>query len=188
MFQSTPGIAAGRILAKLEFMRASTDVSIHARHCCRANRIAKHKEAEAAKVSIHARHCCRANRHDVSLENSAKVFQSTPGIAAGRIADTLRDDYKLLYVSIHARHCCRANPASFNASSSACGFQSTPGIAAGRIVIGSLTFSDWSAFQSTPGIAAGRIMAAIVALPILPPFQSTPGIAAGRIALQKARF
>ena len=109
MFQSTPGIAAGRILAKLEFMRASTDVSIHARHCCRANRIAKHKEAEAAKVSIHARHCCRANRHDVSLENSAKVFQSTPGIAAGRIADTLRDDYKLLYVSIHARHCCRAN-------------------------------------------------------------------------------
>ena len=64
------------------------------------------------------------------------MFQSTPGIAAGRINVRLNAPVVLLL------------------------FQSTPGIAAGRIAsTNGLSAHRTRLFQSTPGIAAGRIAA-----------------------------
>ena len=60
MFQSTPGIAAGRI----NMQPAPADPTL---------------------VSIHARHRCRANHVWQAARDMMFVFQSTPGIAAGRI-------------------------------------------------------------------------------------------------------
>ena len=156
MFQSTPGIAAGRIPASpptppqrdcfnprpallpgesgLKTRNECRQlVSIHARHCCRANLAKSDSDKAKAKVSIHARHCCRANLKASTARVCASVFQSTPGIAAGRIngEHCERDKHALFQstpgiaagrigrkprgldrgclVSIHARHCCRAN-------------------------------------------------------------------------------
>ena len=60
-FQSTPAIAGGRI------------PSI----CC--------GRACWTSVSIHARHCWRANPNSCQRSTSRAVFQSTPAIAGGRI-------------------------------------------------------------------------------------------------------
>ena len=43
-----------------------------------------------ATVSIHARHCWRANRRENSRHWPANEFQSTPAIAGGRIVQALR--------------------------------------------------------------------------------------------------
>ena len=59
-FQSTPAIAGGRI-------------SISARF------------AEDWRVSIHARHCWRANHAGIAEVRLLMAFQSTPAIAGGRI-------------------------------------------------------------------------------------------------------
>ncbi len=87
-----------------------------------------------AQVSIHARHQCRANPSPCSTHAALPQFQSTPGINAGRISALgrlmrwssgcfnprpasmpgesiycpTRD--RIGRVSIHARHQCRANP------------------------------------------------------------------------------
>ena len=158
MFQSTPGIAAGRILTQSQRLPPSCSfnprpallpgesllrrmgtqlsksfnprpallpgesgdvaavaeglaVSIHARHCCRANPQLPGVNRDRHIVSIHARHCCRAN----------------PGLPRWAACQD--------GVSIHARHCCRANPPPSRTLPRANKFQSTPGIAAGRIMV-----------------------------------------------------
>ena len=62
------------------------------------------------RVSIHARHCWRANRSPSESSISRSMFQSTPAIAGGRIIDAPDFSLQHLKVSIHARHCWRANP------------------------------------------------------------------------------
>ena len=132
LFQSTPGIAAGRIQSrhdagqKLNLFQSTPGIA--------AGRIGAEFGIRAPYrgVSIHARHCCRANLQGCHCERRHERFQSTPGIAAGRISrtfptSTLRRRFNprpaLLpgesrlqstrstgrMVSIHARHCCRAN-------------------------------------------------------------------------------
>ena len=86
-----------------------------------------------AQVSIHARHCCRANPASVPWHHKQAVFQSTPGIAAGRIQKSQSTGVVDTV------------------------FQSTPGIAAGRIARKGAPADAAVEFQSTPGIAAGRI-------------------------------
>ncbi len=83
-------------------------VSIHARHCWRANPSTRRLSCMGTNVSIHARHCWRAN----PLQG-----RKPPGHSK---------------VSIHARHCWRANPSFFFISVSLVMFQSTPAIAGGR--------------------------------------------------------
>ena len=108
VFQSTPGIAAGRISCppstaprrrcfnprpallpgesdRNRLRPPSQGVSIHARHCCRANQVVRSSSNCFHAVSIHARHCCRANQSELFAELPMQLFQSTPGIAAGRI-------------------------------------------------------------------------------------------------------
>ena len=85
-FQSTPAIAGGRIHNRINDGSWSDWVSIHARHCWRANLEQVVLEVVSVMVSIHARHCWRANPRDLV-------------VAWGSVR-----------VSIHARHCWRANP------------------------------------------------------------------------------
>ena len=137
-------------------------VSIHARHCWRAN----HEQAAlmdaVTDVSIHARHCWRANLKACSRAYCGAKFQSTPAIAGGRIENLRQKKEERVVsiharhcwranrfsgfalaaevgVSIHARHCWRANPAMLCRPAGARPFQSTPAIAGGRIdfVVGS---------------------------------------------------
>jgi len=59
-------------------------------------------------VSIHARHCWRANALASAIASEQTKFQSTPAIAGGRTAAAI-DVAGVVTVSIHARHCWRAN-------------------------------------------------------------------------------
>ncbi len=135
VFQSTPAIAGGRIsIASRQASRSGGfnprppllagesdaqdrslyrwPVSIHARHCWRANPFRFLIRALNVDVSIHARHCWRAN----------------PGVRSTR--------RPLKSVSIHARHCWRANPLLGFMRVGEAMFQSTPAIAGGRIPSG----------------------------------------------------
>ena len=60
LFQSTPDIAAGRSLITDASTQAKIDVSIHARHRCRAIHGVFVDLFFLTNVSIHARHRCRA--------------------------------------------------------------------------------------------------------------------------------
>ena len=108
-------------------------VSIHARHCWRANPRPPALGSRAFGVSIHARHCWRAN------PRLAQVYAFR------------------CFVSIHARHCWRANRLFSGALYQIIVFQSTPAIAGGRILGHSGCGSLRGLFQSTPAIAGGRI-------------------------------
>ena len=137
LFQSTPAIAGGRIPQHHFVLHRAQHVSIHARHCWRANPLAWLGTARrwlAQHVSIHARHCWRANpRATASAHTQTQVsiharhcwranprcrrplkirwwFQSTPAIAGGRIHHNADLQHGADTVSIHARHCWRANP------------------------------------------------------------------------------
>ena len=83
-------------------------VSIHARHFCRAIPHSFLHISPYSRVSIHARHFCRAIRQVQAKLTPSEVFQSTPGISAGR------------YLGI------------VNNADNPFVFQSTPGISAGR--------------------------------------------------------
>jgi hypothetical protein len=115
-FNPRPPLLAGEPLvrscdtAKVE----NEPVSIHARHCWRANRTVLPVTAVVARVSIHARHCWRANQLAVVGGPTLLPFQSTPAIAGGRTVRALMHlGWRANlgdFVSIHARHCWRANP------------------------------------------------------------------------------
>ena len=83
-------------------------VSIHARHCWRADRCERGDVGTFAHVSIHARHCWRADRTGGAVERRS------------------------LAVSIHARHCWRADRRPPGNVNGVCAFQSTPAIAGER--------------------------------------------------------
>ena len=108
------------------------------------------------------------------------MFQSTPGIEAGRSIADAKAAAKYIFVSIHARHRSRAIQGNQTLRQRSYGFQSTPGIEAGRSLIGAAAISGQIWFQSTPGIEAGRSVGYADMSRILPLFQSTPGIEAGR--------
>ena len=60
LFQSAPGTSAGRYTAAYGAVCASEEVSIRARHECRAIRGSTLDDNIEAIVSIRARHECRA--------------------------------------------------------------------------------------------------------------------------------
>ena len=202
MFQSTPGITAGR--------HDTQSVGTLAIRCFNprpaslpGDTSSKVKVLAALDVSIHARHHCRATRAFAGQGNILTGFQSTPGITAGRhaIADgvgripagfnprpaSLPGDTQLVGVpdprlagfnprpaslpgdtaaspsissafpvSIHARHHCRATHRFRGAYGRFVQFQSTPGITAGRHRAFHAQARIAFEFQSTPGITAGR--------------------------------
>ena len=137
--------------------KESNEVSIHARHCWRANLGGAEKQSQGENVSIHARHCWRANPAGQDGDNTKTLFQSTPAIAGGRIAVMMAARWcsglcfnprppllagesqhlarrsSARNVSIHARHCWRANPRAMAGVEQSTEFQSTPAIAGGRI-------------------------------------------------------
>ena len=131
------------------------DVSIHARHCWRANPARQRAARTAQTVSIHARHCWRANR---AAANCAACF----GL-----------------VSIHARHCWRANPAFSQSERSSAMFQSTPAIAGGRIKVAGAFAVFVNRFQATPAIAGGRIRGAHLDSSAVHCFNPRPPLLAG---------
>ena len=182
MFQSTPGIAAGRISRKVLLAPAARRFQSTPGIAAGRIDLMTIKTFRPEAVSIHARHCCRANRSAPCPTPSACWFQSTPGIAAGRIAratntaraarcfnprpallpgesNVLAANHTRALVSIHARHCCRANQVSLaealpvhrvSIHARHC-CRANQGLAKSR--------RDAELFQSTPGIAAGRIPA-----------------------------
>ncbi len=110
MFQSTPAIAGGRIAIDA-IARVLQAVSIHARHCWRANPPLGGLQAEPAGcfnprpplLAGESPWCAMAATHWI-------LFQSTPAIAGGRIRRDRVGHRCVNHVSIHARHCWRANP------------------------------------------------------------------------------
>ena len=130
-FNPRPALLPGESLAIAD-VKVRVAVSIHARHCCRANRLDFPENHHIAGVSIHARHCCRANPCGIAAEAHVTEFQSTPGIAAGRIKPSPRP--------------ARCKPL----------FQSTPGIAAGRILIGFVQTKHLNSFNPRPALLPGE--------------------------------
>ena len=132
VFQSTPGIAAGRIRAWPS--PAATQSCFNPRPALLPGEsIALGAGAHKNDVSIHARHCCRANRPHPALPGlGATSFNPRPALLPG---ESLRSWWcpglrrcfnprpallpgeslpppqtqRPSNVSIHARHCCRAN-------------------------------------------------------------------------------
>ena len=164
-------------------------VSIHARHCWRANRASGRGKSKKGRVSIHARHCWRANRAVSCCSLTAPGFQSTPAIAGGRIPATPGRGAKargfnprppLLAgesggqapqahqcpVSIHARHCWRANQRRLTKPLAMAVFQSTPAIAGGRIPPGPAAKSWRLCFNPRPPLLAGESALVQLAHPI----------------------
>ena len=131
-------------------------VSIHARHECRAIPVRRSCEASDLAVSIHARHECRAIRPTRMAGRLGTMFQSTPGMNAGRSGVRryhccTRGEFQSTpgmnagrslgspgrrrpvgLVSIHARHECRAIHSQTLFCLQPLQFQSTPGMNAGR--------------------------------------------------------
>ena len=163
-----------------------------------------HRAGGGRKVSIHARHCCRANHGTWFVFTRLYLFQSTPGIAAGRIH--VRRRYR------DSGCCFNPRPALLPGESLwihpntvVTMFQSTPGIAAGRIgsempkpcggavsiharhccranpgAMGRMRCS-LACFNPRPALLPGESTMATLMAPAKSWFQSTPGIAAGRI-------
>ena len=132
-FQSTPAIAGGRIFLErfwsFLFLR----------------------------VSIHARHCWRANLQPIMAGASLALFQSTPAIAGGRIGRNETSTVGLkLFQSTPAIAGGRIHVQG-NQARATLQFQSTPAIAGGRIWRAYTETAGTTLFQSTPAIAGGRI-------------------------------
>ena len=156
-FQSTPAIAGGRIFYPCMHCGGIHTVSIHARHCWRANLNKVDFNALLGGVSIHARHCWRANL----------CWHAWPAC--------------LWAVSIHARHCWRANLGAQGQHLGVDLFQSTPAIAGGRIALFATPSSCSSRFNPRPPLLAGESQRDAMAKGGVTQFQSTPAIAGGRI-------
>ena len=111
-------------------------------------------------VSIHARHCWRANPSCMSCSKSRSLFQSTPAIAGGRTQ--LKSSQLRTQPSFNPRPPLLAGePKSLiTGGQDLQQFQSTPAIAGGRTG-GPDLLEAWKVqFQSTPAIAGGRTRAA----------------------------
>ena len=132
-FQSTPAIAGGRIHLHLNRPNLVRLVSIHARHCWRANPAVFWCAVPDHRVSIHARHCWRAN--------------PTWGHASVCACK----------VSIHARHCWRANPRLFGKMSRATDcFNPRPPLLAGESPAPAQRRQHPHRFNPRPPLLAGE--------------------------------
>ena len=154
LFQSTPGIAAGRIGRGILPMSLSG--------CFNPRPALLPGESVGSLSAISA---------DLG-------FNPRPALLPG---ESWQVELELLgsAVSIHARHCCRANPFQVAGYTSASAFQSTPGIAAGRIPAGLRQSRFLVLFQSTPGIAAGRIHFVLPPEPASTGFNPRPALLPG---------
>ena len=113
--------------------QSSTMVSIHARHCWRANPVLPHIALRFLLVSIHARHCWRANRWSARPgRRRQRCFNPRPPLLAGESTKPLAQ------------------------SLSCCGFQSTPAIAGGRIGRQSFISRSMVSFNPRPPLLAGE--------------------------------
>jgi len=108
------------------------------------------------QVSIHARHCRRANRgFPIPLLATMNCFNPRPPLLAGEpLAMTGAHNAKM--VSIHARHCWRANPAVIGSHLAVVLFQSTPAIAGGRTERHRDQASAPASFNPRPPLLAGE--------------------------------
>ena len=133
MFQSTPAIAGGRIFDIFSIAAPIHAVSIHARHCWRANPHETRTPQDHPKVSIHARHCWRANpwqRTQVARAGHVSIHARHCWRANPSMGHTMTP---LIRVSIHARHCWRANPCTGAAPAPLCNcFNPRPPLLAGE--------------------------------------------------------
>ena len=153
-FNPRPPLLAGESSSLRKF-GVGWHVSIHARHCWRANpRRARHRIL-LVSVSIHARHCWRANPKLWSGALAEVVFQSTPAIAGGRIvspgavpapATCFNPRPPLLAGESIARKCMCTG----------FWFQSTPAIAGGRIQGSCQWCRPASGFNPRPPLLAGE--------------------------------
>ena len=66
-------------------------------------------DKDHSHVSIHARHCCRANLGHLQTRVFPRSFNPRPALLPGESL-VQWPVYHAGLVSIHARHCCRANP------------------------------------------------------------------------------
>ena len=146
MFQSAPGIDAGRIQAG-EQPGPGDFVSIRSRHRCREN-LKYLIYPHPGSVSIRSRHRCRENHRPAwiraeifsfnplpasmpgeslawAAKGIMKRFQSAPGIDAGRILH-LRQVRAVASVSIRSRHRCRENLSRMRRRSRPLGFNPLP--------------------------------------------------------------
>ena len=178
-FQSTPAIAGGR-MSSIVLKHQMQTVSIHARHCWRANVFDVALRTNSELVSIHARHCWRANAPAAARNLQSATFQSTPAIAGGRM------------------------PSAQGLNRSPRRFQSTPAIAGGRMPIHRRQVPGHPRFNPRPPLLAGEWRCVVVNAYVAqvsiharhcwrangasfwsPPcrawFQSTPAIAGGRM-------
>ena len=132
VFQSTPAIAGGRIAADHAQAAGGSGFNPRPPLLAGESRQIRHTVALPG-VSIHARHCWRANRLDTLMASKAYMFQSTPAIAGGRIrrASALMSSMALFHSTpaIAGGRIRDARPVLDGAKL----FQSTPAIAGGRI-------------------------------------------------------
>ena len=106
-FQSTPGINAGRSWARAS--THSTPLGFNPRPASMPGDPGSERTGcTRTDVSIHARHQCRAIPSVTFACVLVSLFQSTPGINAGRSLFSSNCRVTLSKVSIHARHQCRA--------------------------------------------------------------------------------
>ena len=164
LFQSTPAIAGGRIPHCL--WRHGAQSRFNPRPPLLAGESIRGTQwGGYVLVSIHARHCWRANPLErVAGFGRHECFNPRPPLLAGESWPQATHGCPR-GVSIHARHCWRANPADTDAANGVTEFQSTPAIAGGRIRASSTRRGSSAKFQSTPAIAGGRIPFARNALP-----------------------
>ena len=157
-FNPRPPLLAGESPRRLN-AHCLAGVSIHARHCWRANpklRCAVVDDiysfnprppllaGESPPRMVAARRVPCFNPRPPLLAGessepprstrSGVTFQSTPAIAGGRIRPFGVAGFTSQLVSIHARHCWRANPRPAGRAKGPAKFQSTPAIAGGRIL------------------------------------------------------
>ena len=132
------------------------EVSIHARHCWRANDLQQCDLAAVHLVSIHARHCWRANEGCARCAAVTARFNPRPPLLAGECVGAPKPGAGK-DVSIHARHCWRANAAS-----------AAPAALPPEVSIHAR--HCWRANEAASSVTGGRLR-----------FQSTPAIAGGRM-------
>ena len=184
-FQSTPAIAGGRILGFP--VRGPRLGCFNPRPPLLAGEsLFVASKAHHRSVSIHARHCWRANRGIEGYSQHAHEFQSTPAIAGGRIVAAIK--IASSYLGFNPRPPLLAGeswqPTDDDRDSYV--FQSTPAIAGGRIARAGSMRTARRVFQSTPAIAGGRIKKPRISGAVVHRFNPRPPLLAGESAMRVA--
>ena len=131
-------------------------------------------------VSIHARHCWRANGTGSRSASSTRRFQSTPAIAGGRMRSPPGTWCSLpRFQSTPAIAGGRMTTSPAACFSGCRGFNPRPPLLAGEWGAVRAGISNIVAFQSTPAIAGGRMAAPRHAAHRLHRFNPRPPLLAG---------